>query len=163
MKFQTVLIVAIAAALVFLTATNAVLAEQSDASTALTAANGQIQNCFNAAKTAEAAGADISQLTTSLNRAGFFLSQAQLAYNNNDFENVKNFATQSQNELSNFISDANVLKDAAAQATNVNFLLNVVGSIGGTIAVLVGSIAVWILLRKKYDSTGVQKSESATV
>jgi hypothetical protein len=136
------------------------LAQQNDA---ISAAQNKLVQCYDAAKAAESAGANISQLTIKLNNAGSLLSRAQLAYSRGDFESASSLAVQSQNELAGFVSDANSLKASASQSRTNDFMLNVVGSIAGTIAVLVGSFVVWRFLKKKYGNDGVQNSESNAI
>lgn len=59
-----------------------VWANQADAETAISSAQATLLNCYNAAKQAEAAGANITVLVDALNEAGALLSQAELAYDN---------------------------------------------------------------------------------
>ena len=110
--------------------------------------------CYNAARAAESAGANISQLTLRLNNAGLLLSTAQLAYSKGDFGLASSLAIQSQNELDTFILDANSLQALAAQSRTFDFLLNIVGSIAGTVAVLAGSFVVWRFFKRKYGFSG---------
>ena len=78
-------------------------------------------------------------------------SQAELAFSNGDFDGAENYAVESQNKLAAFISDANALLFAAENQRNQDFLVNVVGSIGGTVAVLLGSFGLWSFLKNKYQ------------
>ena len=131
-------------------------AEQSGADSAIESAKQQIVTRYNAAKAAEAAGANITSLTSLLNDAGNLLSQAELAYSKNDFSNAQNLATQSSQSLSNFVSEANTMQDAAAQQRNTDFLVNIVGSIAGTIAVIVAGFVVWYLVKRRQPNIGEQ-------
>lgn len=140
-----------------------VWAQQNDAASAISAAQSKLVHCFDAARAAEAASANISKLTSTFNGASLLFSRAEFAYSTGDFDAAQNFAAQSQNLLGNFVSTANSLQAAATQDRNMDFLLNVVGSVAGTVAVLVGSVVVWVLLKRKYGNNGVQKSESAAV
>ena len=132
-----------------------VLAQQNGAASAISAAQIKLISCFDAAKSAEAVGANISQLTATLNNAGLLLSNAELAYSNEDFVAAQNLAVQSQNILENFILNANSLQTSAAQNSNTDFQFNIVGSIGGVVAVVVGSVVVWLLLKRKYGNSEV--------
>jgi fluoride ion exporter CrcB/FEX len=136
-------------------------AEQSGADSAIASAKQQIVTCYDAAKAAEAAGANITSLTSILNDAGTLLSQAELAYSKNDFSTAQSLAVQSSQSLANFSSEANGLRDAAAQQRTFEFLVNVVGSITGTIAVIVAGFVVWRFLRKRQPQTGEQTDEPA--
>ena len=149
--------------IVLLGSSTLVRAQQNNASEAISAAQSKLVDCFDAAKAAEAAGANISQLTATLNNAGLLLSNAELAYSNGDFGSAQNLAIQSQNVLENFISNANSLQTSASQNRNTDFQLNIVGSIGGTVAVLVGSVVVWVLLKRKYRNGEVGNRESDAV
>jgi len=117
----------------------------------------------SAVKEAEAAGANITVITSALNEAGSLLSQAELAYAANDFDAALNLAIQSQNRLSNFIGEANTLREIAVQQQNQDFLINVVGSIVGTFVVIIAGFAVWRFLKKKSETTEAHTSESTRV
>jgi len=129
-------------------------ADQSSASSELASTQSKLVECFNAAKAAEEAGANISELTSTLNVAGSLFSQAELAYSSGNFSGAEALAVQSQNELGNFVSTASSLQHAAAQKQNIDFYLNFVASIVGTVAVIVGSFVVWALLKHKYARAG---------
>lgn len=140
-----------------------VWAEQANASTAISSAKNTILNCYSAAKEAEAAGANITVLTGTLNEAGSLLSQAELAYATGDFNTALNLADQSKNRLSNFIGEANSLKETATQQRNQDFLINVVGSTVGAFVIIVTGFAVWFFLKRKYKPTEVHVDESPRV
>ena len=131
-----------------------VRAEQSSASSELASAQNKLVECYNAAKAAEAAGANISELTVTLNVAGSLFSQAELAYSSGNFSGAQALAVQSQNKLDNFVSTASSLQNAATQKQNMNFYLNFVAPIVGVVAVIFGSFAVWALLKRKYERAG---------
>jgi hypothetical protein len=129
-----------------------VWAGEADAANAISSAKNTIVHGYNAAKQAEAAGANITVLVGALNEAGSLLSQAELAYTTNDFDAALNLAVQSQNYLSSFVAEANTLQETAIQHHNQDFLVNVVGSIIGTVAIIVAGFAVWFFLKKKYEN-----------
>jgi hypothetical protein len=87
------------------------------------------------------------------------LSQADLAYATNDFDLALNLASQSQSALTNFIGEANALKEDATQKRNQDFLINVIGSIIGTFAVIVVGGVVWVILKKRYIANEAHVSE----
>jgi hypothetical protein len=138
-------------------------AEQADAATVISSVQNTIVACYNAVKEAEAAGANITVLVSTINKAGSLLSQAKTAYATNDFDVALNLAVQSQNLLSNFIEETNTLKENATQQQKQDFLINVVGSIVGAFAVIIGGFAVWIILKKRYELTEAHISESSKV
>ena len=127
------------------------MADQSTAASAIESAQSQIVICYNVAKEAEAAGANITALTEVLNKAGLLQSQAQLAFSNGDFGGAQNYAVESQNKLVAFTSDANALIFDAENKRNHDFLVNAVGSMGGTVAILLGSFGLWSFLKNKYQ------------
>jgi len=136
--------------LVLSVAPSPVWAQQTNADKAISAAQEKILTCFNAVRAAEAAGANITELANTLNRASLLLSQAEFTYSNGNFEAAQSLAVQSYSSLSLFVSNANSLETAATQTRNTDFLVNVVGSLAGTVAVLFGSVALWVLLKRKY-------------
>jgi len=140
-----------------------VWADQGTAATAISSAKKSILDCYGAAEEAEAADANITVLTSILNEAGLLLTQAELAYAKTDFDEALNLAVQSQSSLSNFISEANSLKETAKQQKNQDFLLNVVGSIAGTFFVIVAGFVVWLYLKKKYAIAGANNSDCTRV
>jgi type II secretory pathway pseudopilin PulG len=150
---KTLIAVVIVLLLVLAVAASPVWAEQAGVSTAISSAKTTILDCYNAAKDAEAAGANITVLVGTLNEAGSLLSQAELAYATNDFDTAYDLAVQSQNTLSGFVAGANALRDAAVQQQNQGFLVNVVGSVIGTFVVIAAGFAAWLLLKKRYETT----------
>jgi flagellar basal body-associated protein FliL len=133
-------------------------ASQSEASSSISSAQKKITDCYNAVKAAEAAGANISVLTSELNEAGLLLSQAQLSYSKSDFDAASNYAVQSQNQLETFVGQADGLMQAASRQRSQDFLINFVGSIVGACAVVVVGLMVWFLLERKCG-TGDKKQE----
>ena len=117
-------------------------AQQANAETAIASAKQQIVACYQAAKEAEDAGANITSLTTILSDAGSLLSQSELAYSKSEFDIARDLAVQTQQRLTNVISEANDLKESAVQQGNVDFLVNVVGSIVGFFVVIGAGIAI---------------------
>ena len=126
---------------------------QQSAASAISSARNTVVTCYSAAREAEAAGANITVLTATLNTDSSLLSQAEFAYASNDLAAAGSLASQSQNTLNGFIGEANVLKEAATQQQNQDFLFNVVGSIIGAFMVLLVGGVVWVLLKKKYGAT----------
>jgi len=150
--------------LLFVTAMMApVWAEQEGAQSAISSAKNTILTCYRAAREAEAAGANITVLTAMLNQAGSLLSQAEFAYATSDFDTASNLASQSQNVLTNFVGEANALKETATQQRNQDFLVNVVGSIIGAFTVIVVGGVVWLFLKKKYKTSEASANESSRV
>jgi hypothetical protein len=137
-----------------------VFADQTEASSAIASAKQEIVSCFEAAKEAEAVGANITSLTGVLNDAGLLLSNADLAFSKGDFDAARDLAVQSQGKLANFVPEANALKVATVQQGTTDFLINVVGSVAGTFVVLAAGAAVWFFLKKRYTERGERIDES---
>jgi hypothetical protein len=140
-----------------------VTAQQDDVSAAISVAQSNITSCFDAARAAEKAGANISRLTNTLNNAEILLSNARCSYSTGDYATAQSLAAESQSLLSNFITDANYLKIIATQNHNIDVLVNVDGSIVGTIAVLFGGFMVWRFIKRNYSNNKGQNFESTTV
>jgi hypothetical protein len=138
-------------------------ADQTAAAAAIASAKEQILICYQAAEEAEGAGANITALVAVLNDAGTLLSRAEFAYSISDFDAARDLAVQSQNTLGGFVSEANTSKETATQQRNQDFLINVVGSIIGTVAVLGAGIAAWIFLKRKYEAAGANENEPSRV
>ncbi len=129
-------------------------ADQSGASAAISSVKGQIMTCYSAAKEAEAGGANITVLARALNEANVLLSNAESAFTAGDYASAQNYAAQSQARLVNFTSDANALLIASTAQRNQAFSINVVGSICGTVAILVGGTGMWFFLKKEDRQNG---------
>jgi hypothetical protein len=138
-------------------------ADQTDAAAAIASAKEQILTCYQAAKEAEGAGANITTLVAVLNDAGTLLSRAEFAYSISDYDTASDLALQGQSTLGDFVPEANTLRETAAQQRNQDFLINAVGSIAGTFAVLGAGIATWIFLKRKYETAGAHENESSKV
>ncbi|XHH09209.1 MAG: hypothetical protein ACFCUE_00895 [Candidatus Bathyarchaeia archaeon] len=128
-------------------------------SSAITNAQNTLNTCYEAAKQAEAAGANITSLQDTLNTAGAQLTKAQYAQSQGDTSSANNYAQQAQSTLNGFVQQANALRDTAAQQTQTSFLINVVASIAGTIAVIGISAVVWIIQTRKASN----KAEEQTI
>lgn len=131
------------------------LATQTEAVVAISSAEEQIILCYQATVNAEIPGANITSLVTVLNDADALLSKARLAYSLNDFDTAHDLAFQSQEKLHNLVSEANLLEEDAIQEQWQDFLINVVGSLAGTLVVLVAGVGIWVLLKKKHAQSGV--------
>ena len=140
-----------------------VWADQGGAANAISSGRSQLLSCYEAVWDAEAAGANITSLTGTLNEAGLLLSHAEFAFSNGDFGGAEDYALQSQGKLANVVSEANVLLNDSGAHRNQDFLVNVVGSTGGTVAVLVGSWGLWSFLKKRSKSKRGREIESVAV
>ena len=79
------------------------------------------------------------------------MSSANLAYETGDFNSTVYFAAQSRLKLQGFVAEAGVLRETALQQRYWDFMINVVGSAVGAIAVICGGFAIWLLLKKREE------------
>jgi hypothetical protein len=140
-----------------------VTCQQDGDSPAFSTSESNLVRCFDAARAAEVAGANISRLSDTLNSASALLADAEREYSMGNYANAQSLTAQSQNLLRNFVTDANSLQVAATRNRSIDFLVNVVGSVFGTISVIAVSIVVWRLLKKKYRGSAGLSIESAAV
>ncbi|MGB9914297.1 MAG: hypothetical protein ACPLIG_00745 [Candidatus Bathyarchaeales archaeon] len=135
-------------------------ADQAAAAVALASAKEQIAACYSAAKAAESAGANITALTAILNDAGELISRAEYDYSISNFDAAQDLAVQSQRLLSDFVAEANALKETAAEQRSQDFMINIVGSTAGTFAVLGVGSAIWVLLRRRERAAEAQANNA---
>jgi hypothetical protein len=124
----------------------------SDASSAIAQAEQRISACYSAAGDAEKAGANMTSLLTVLDNAGMLLSEAQLAFQNGNFDSAYTLAVQGNTTLNGFESQADSLRNTAAQQGRTDFLVNVVGSTVAAFAVIAVGLSVWFYLRRPEKS-----------
>jgi len=129
-----------------------VFADQNSAQTAIMSAQNNLKSCYDAAKEAQAAGANVDSLMTTLNDAAGSLSEAELAYASNDYNSAYSYAIQSQSKLNGFIFQATALQQNADNNDNQNFRVTI-SSIIGSVAILCVGIAVWVNLNRKGRKT----------
>ena len=139
--------------------TRLVYAQQNAAADAIASAKQEIVICYEAAAQAERSDGDVTSLTVALNEAGALLSKAELAYSKSDFSAAGDFAIQSRERLGGFVDEAAALKAAGEQMRNMDFLINIVGSIVGTFVVIGAGIGVWIFLKRRYGRAEEQANE----
>ena len=129
-------------------------ADEHDAGLAVASAESRVSECYNFALDAERAGANISALLRVLDEAGDLLSKAELAYGVGDYDGAATYAAQCEGRLAGFEVQAQALRDSASWQRQLDFMVNVVGSAAGTVAVLVGGWLVWRYLMKKHAVAG---------
>lgn len=125
-------------------------ANETDAVAAITAAEEKNVLCYDAVAEADGAEANVTVLLVTLDEAGELLSMAELSYARGDFDNAVDFASQSQGKLNGFVVEAEALAETAVQGNYWDFLVNVVGSVVGSVAVVCGSFVVWHFFKKRY-------------
>ena len=145
----------IAVVILFITAavfSSPVFAQQNSAQTAIISAQNNFKSCYNAAKQAQAAGANVDSLMATINSAAASLSEAQLAYASNDYNSAYTYAIQSQNTLNGFISQATALRQSADSNDIQNSIITIL-SIIGSVAILCVGIFAWVKLNRKSRKT----------
>jgi len=127
--------------------------DETDVRSAIATAEERIVVCYRAVADADKAGANTTALLAALNEAGELLSRANLAYKEN-LTRARLFALRSQEKLSGVVVEADDQKEAAMQERYWDFMVNVVGSIVGTVVVVCGGFVVWFFLKRKYGKAG---------
>lgn len=125
-----------------------VLADQASAQSAIAAAQNSLKDCYRAAEQAEAIGANIDSLVATLNSAASLLSQAELAYASNDYNSAYTYATQSQDKLNGFISQATIITENGIKDNNQTFAMAQLSIIVTAVIVCLG-IASWFALSRR--------------
>ena len=133
--------------------------DEGQARSAMVQAEQTIKDCYLAVAAADKAGGNVTDLLSTLQYAGMLLSKANLAFGKGDYDSAYNLAVQSKAELEGFVADANFVKEAAEQSADIDFMINVVGSSVGTVAILGGSLAVWFGLKRRYSKKGARGSK----
>lgn len=135
------------------------VASADEAKAAVAGAQARIVVCFDALGKAESAGANVTELTSVLDEAGSYLSRAQVALekgklNVSEYDVAVALSSNCTGLLAGFTDRAGSLKDDAVTGRGFDFLVNVVGSAVGSIAVLVGGWILWVHLRRRYSQVG---------
>jgi len=130
---------------------------EGDARAAIAEAKNRVADCYRAVADAESAGANVTGLLNALNEAGMLLSRGYLAYNVGDFGSARDFAVWCSGNLTGVVDEADALKQTAMQERYWDFMVNVVGSAVGSVAIVCGGFAVWFFLERCEKSRGNAK------
>jgi hypothetical protein len=125
---------------------------EGDARAAIAEAENRVADCYGAVAGAEGAGANVTGLLNALDEAGMLLSRGILAYNVGDFGSARDFAVWCSGNLTGVVDEAHVLKETAILERYWDFMVNVVGSAVGSVAIVCGGFAVWFLLKKREET-----------
>jgi len=142
--------------LVTVPCSNAVAIGQSQAVSALDDAESAVVSAYQAVLKADEVGANVSGLLFQLNEAGELLTRAHVAYGLADFDSALELADLCQERLIGFVADADAVTEAAVRERSFDFLVNVIGSIVGSVGVVCGGLFVWFYLDRRYGKTGGQ-------
>jgi cobalamin biosynthesis Mg chelatase CobN len=129
-------------------------ASEADAQSTISDAQQKIVVCYNAVAEAAKAGANATHLLSVLDDAGNLLSNASVAYVNGDFDSARNLALQSQQTLSDFEAKAENLRTNAEQQASADFEVNIMGSVVGSIVVVVCALILWSTFKRRYGAGG---------
>jgi hypothetical protein len=121
-----------------------------DASTRIASADAALQTAFMAVSDAEQAGANVSNLISTLNWAGGNLTSAQDAYASGDYDGAISGADQCSFLASQVAGEASALKSSAfAQARSAEWPVLMFSGVGGLVFVLVLVLA-WVGFKRSY-------------
>ncbi len=132
---------------------------QTSTLSAIQTAQNTIQSCTQAIVAAEAAGANVDTLMTTLKQASDQLNQAQLAYAAGNNQDAYRYATQSQTTLNDFTNQATVLQQTATQTKTQQQTTNNLLLIAAA-ALFVTGILSWFILNRQERR---QRNETSTI
>ena len=130
------------------------VATADEARAAVDGAQAQIIACYGAVVEAEGAGWNVTELAGVLNEAGGLLSRARVALENGEFDVAVDFSSNCTDKLAGFTDRAVTSRDSAALERSVDFMVNIVGSVAGTVAVIFAGWVLWVYLKRKYGQAG---------
>ena len=130
------------------------VATADEAQVAIDGVQAQIITCYGAVAGVEGAGGNVTGLAGVLNEAGALLSWARVAFENGEYDLAVEFSSNCTGMLVGFTDRAVTLRDSAARERYVDFMVNVVGSVAGTVAVMAVGWGLWIYLKRKYGKAG---------
>jgi hypothetical protein len=130
------------------------VATADEAQAAVDGAEARVIACYGAVVQAEGAGGNVTELAGVLSEAGVLLSQARVAFENGEYDLAFEFSSNCTDRLAGFTDRAVTLRDSAAQERILDFMVNVVGSTVGAVAVVVAGWVLWVYLKRKYGQAG---------
>jgi hypothetical protein len=141
----------------------ALAADAAEAEAQIQQARAAVLASYQAIRQAEGAGANVSALLATLNMAGAYLGNAELAYADGLYTESFSLADWTIRELEGLPEEAARLEIAAAEASATDFLVNVVGSAAATVIVIAGSFVLWRwLTRRREPGAAVAGQPGAT-
>jgi len=130
------------------------VATADEARAAVDGVQAQIITCYGAVAETERAGGNVTELADVLNEAGVSLSRARVAFENGEYDLAFEFSSNCTGMLVGFTDRAVTLRDSAARERSLDFMVNVVGSVAGTVAVIFAGWVLWVYLKRKYGQAG---------
>ncbi len=121
---------------------------QNSAQATISSAKDALKNAYEAVKQAQASGANVDSLMTTVNEAAASLSNAELFEAAGDSSSAFTYAMQAQSKLGGVASQAASLTQAAQTNKNLTSFANYVLLFAG-IAVFAAGAIVWFVLEKR--------------
>ena len=128
--------------------------DETSVSLVIAEAEKTLESAYNQVIGAEKAGANVSDLLTSLNLAGAYLSNAYLSLSVEDYENATRLADLSIETANDLDVEASLLKMDAERMERENFLVRVLSSFIGVVIVVISGVIVWFFVKKKLSEPG---------
>jgi len=124
-------------------------ADASDASQAIGQAEQDLCEAYVRVVDADAAGADVSELSNELNVAGAYLSSANAAFNAGDYDAAIAFATDCRNSVKGISSEAENLESYAKGESSNALFSAIFVSVFGVVFVIIFGYVGWEFLKRR--------------
>jgi len=107
----------------------------------------RVNACYAAAAEAQKAGANVTDLLSTLTDAGMLLAKAELSLRGGDYGSAVNLADDSIAELAGFEDLASTVKDTAIRAKSLDFTFNIVYPLIEATVIVVLASAIWLFFK----------------
>jgi len=134
-----------------------------EASTILEQAESEVASAYIAVAQAQNAGADVTELITTINLANDLLSKAYFALRVGNYEDASYYAIQCIESLNGVIYQANSLESEAKEIQDRHFFMNLIGSVLGLFFLVILGFFGWKLLKKWYFKKVLNKAPKLAV
>lgn len=124
--------------------------DEEEAENAINQTERALGAAYTAVVEASNAGADISLLLTRLTEGGNYLSEAQTAFRQEDYEKAVSDSLECINAVSNVVEEATRLREEAKTAYNNRLLLTSAGSGVGLAIFIIAALLGWRYLKRKH-------------
>lgn len=131
-----------------------------EAAAAVSEAKQAIAAGFEDTLDAEKAGANVSGLLVKLNEGGDFLSAAQMAFEDGNYDEATRLSALSSEVGAQVQSDALTLKVEASNAAVTRFRLYLISSAVAMVIIVIATIFGYRFLRKRYSASTEMKPEA---
>lgn len=109
-----------------------------------------VSSAYVAVLEAEKSGADVSGLLINLTYAGDFLAEAYTLYRKGDLDGALDHADLSVRSVDGLVGEAGQLKALAMDENKERVFQTVSGSGVAVVVIVLGSVVVWLVLRRRY-------------